>query len=283
MARLSNFFADSIGDVTVANVTDPRELPVQVGVPYIKDWTNAHDRGDSTNFWYRSIPTYLQMFNDEWASVYTAQTWNNPNPTQAGVTPVYYKATTASEILGGYLVYTDVNNYSTVCDLTGTGWLTNVIGLANHGQASGCRTYIRITVDGNEYEFKSFLDYRNDGTTSDDERLVWGLTTYGANSTSSPHSGGPWANGYGDYGTGRENRTRFLKYDKDTMILSSGEQYFTIPNPYTFNSFRGFIGLRFESTIKVEVKNEPVSGASLSTSAFSDHAAAFIKRDIITS
>ena len=285
MATLSNFFADSIGDVTVAEVTNPRELPITVGVPYIKDWTNTHERSDTTNFWYQSVPTYLQMYNDEWATVYTAQTWNNPNPTQAGVVSTYYKATDNSSILGGYLIYdaaTDVNNYATVCDQSGSGWLTNAIGLANQGQPTGTETYMKITVDGQAYEFKSLLDLRNDGANSDDERLIFGMTVTGTNWTTSPHGGGPWAGSYGDYGTGRNSRTRFIKYHKDTMIQSMGEATYGIVNPYYFNQFRGFLGLRFESAIKVEVKNVPPSGAAQSTAAYSNYACAFIKRDIIT-
>ena len=285
MAKLSNFFADSVGDVTVSEVTDPRELPISVGNVYIKDWVNTHEHAAGTNFWYHSLPTFLQMYNDEWSTVYTDQTWNNPNPTQAGVTARYYKATNASEILGGYLIYdptTDVNNYATVCNHTGTGWLTNVIGLGNVGQPSGTKTYIRITVDGNIYEFSSFLDFRNDEVNSNHERLVWGHSLLGTNDTSSPHSGGPWAGNYGDYGTGRHHRTRFIKFDKDTMIMSIGEQTHSIINPYHFNSYRGFLGLRFTSNLKVEVKNEPVAGAAQSTTSFANYAAALIKRDIIT-
>jgi len=285
MAKLSNFFADSVGDVTIQEVTDPREMPISVGNAYIKDWTSTHEHASATNFWFQALPTFLQMYNDEWTTVYTDQAWNNPNPTQAGVVDKYYKATNNSEILGGYLVYdpvTDVNSYATVCSHTGTGILTNVIGLGNVNQPSGTATYIKITVDGNVYEFKSFLDYHNDNANSNHERLIWGHTLIGTNDTTSPHSGGPWAGNHGDYGTGRQNRTRFMKFHKDTMIMSTGEQTHSIVNPYHFNSYRGFIGLRFNSSLIVEVKNEPVAGATQTTTNFANYAAALIKRDIIT-
>jgi len=73
MAKLSNFFADSVGDVTIQEVTDPREMPISVGNAYIKDWTSTHEHASATNFWFQALPTFLQMYNDEWTTVYTDQ------------------------------------------------------------------------------------------------------------------------------------------------------------------------------------------------------------------
>jgi len=292
MANLSTYFGSAIGSGESRYVRDPRKLPVQVCRPYVKDWTNAQEYIGAENFWYHSIPTYLQMYNDEWrirladpATDPVTERWNNPNPTQNGITGSYYKAVQEKDILGGWVYYTndDVNTYKTVCNLTGKpGILTNVIAPGNVGQPAGTKSYIKITVDGSEYEFKSFLSYYNNNANTDYERLMWGHSVIGTNNSASPHSGGPWAGNHGDYGTGRQNRTRFMKFHKDTMIMSTGEQTHSIVNPYHFNSYRGFIGLRFNSSLIVEVKNEPVAGATQTTTNFANYAAALIKRDIIT-
>ena len=291
MANLSTYFGSAVGTGESRYVRDPRKLPIQVGRPYVKDWTNAHESGNATNFWYQSVPTYLQMYDDEWkvrladpATDPATERWLNPNPTQNGITGSYYKAVQESEILGGYKYYTadDVNSYKTVCDLSGkAGILTNVIGPGNDNQPAGTLSYIKITVDGAAYEFKSFLSYYNNNANTDIERLLWGHFIVGSNQTSSPHPGGPWAGNYGDYGTGRNSRTRFFMYDKNTFIPNYTEQTYTLVNPFFFDQYRGFVGLRFDNSIKVEVKNEPVAGATQSTDGYSHITAAFVKYDIV--
>ena len=291
MANLSSYFGSSLGSGESRYVRDPRKLPIQVCRPYVKDWTNAHEYIGAENFWFHSIPTYLQMYNDEWrirladpSTDPATERWNNPNPTQTGITGSYYKAVQEEDILGGWIYYTndDANAYKTVCNLSGKpGILTNVIGPGNLGQPAGTKTYIKITVDGAEYEFKSFLSYYNDNANTDYERLFWGHSVLGNNNTGSPHSGGPWAGNYGDYGTGRQNRSRFMMFDKDTMVLNNTEQTMTIVNPYHFDLYMGFVGLRFDNSIKVEVKNEPVAGAVQSTTGYSHIACALVKYDTV--
>jgi len=284
MANLSSYFGDAVASGQSNNLTDPRELPVAVmSQPYVKSWVNQWDSATEQVFWYTSIPTYLHMYNTEWSSVYTDYAWGNPNPTNW--TTNYYKATNNASIMGGYLIHDPANTgtYETVMDHSGySGYLNWVIGLGHQGGVPGALTYIKITVDGQAYEFKGTLHFRNDQSTVGYERMVWGCWQDGTIAASSPYSGGMFGGSYTDYGTGRHNRYTFLSYNPDSMVPNMTENYPTMINPIHCKPVRGIQPLKFSNSIKVEVKNEldPTDTSGQSTTYFSNYACCSVTRDL---
>jgi hypothetical protein len=283
MANLSTFFGDAIATGQPNDVVDPRQLPIGVYLhPYVKSWVNQWDYAREAVFWDTSIPTYLLMYNSEWSSTYS--TINNPNHTQAGMVGNYYKADDRDGILGGYIIYdptTDVGNYVDLVNHSGYGGYLNwVMGPANEGQPAGTQTFMKITVDGQDYEFQATLHYRNNEANSNAERLVFGCFAIGTDAAASPYSGGMFGNNYGDMGTGRHNRNTFISKHPTTLVQSMTEQTVTLINPFNISPVRGIQALRFENSIRVQVKNVPPAGAAQSTTAYSNYCAASVTRDL---
>ena len=284
MATLSSFFGDAVGTGQVNDVTDPRQLPISIQYhPYVKTWTNTNDNATEEVFWYTSIPTFLHMYNDEWSSVYTDYAWGNPNFTQPGMVDKYWKATDNSSIMGGYLIYDPVNvgTYQTVADHSGYGGYLNwVVGLGNQAQPAGTLTYIKITVDGQEYEFEGVLHYRNDEPNSSWERMVWGTWVNSTATYTNPYSGGMFGGQHGDLGTGRHNRNRFLSINPTSQVQNKTENSCQLITPSEIMNTRGMQALRFENSVKVEVKNVPPEGATQSVAGFSNYSCCSITRDL---
>jgi len=291
MGNLSQYFGDAVASGQSQYTTDPRLLPVGVyGYGYIKTWSNTNDNASEEVFWYNSIPKMLHMYNDQWSTVYTDHTWGNPNFTDANATNHSsvdnFEATNESGINGGYRIVdytTQANTYVSVCDHSGfSGYLTWVIGLGNHGQPIGSKSYIKITVDGQAYEFVGNLHYRNGSATSSIERLYWGCITHtGSTGTS---DGGMFGHAYSSLGAGNHHRSYYYTKN-DRNIITRPEEGINLPHPEEAIPSRGFPALRFSNSIKVEVKIEAPSGGTYATNGsanyFSNYAAAAICKDVV--
>ena len=297
MANLSQFFGDAVASGQSQYTTDPRILPV--GVYYnarIKTWSNSDNISYDQNFWYMTIPRLLQMYNDQWTSVYNDYPWVNLNfkdSNAAGHTAVdNFEATNAAEIPGGYAIVdyaTQADTWVDVCNHSGYGgYLSWVCGLGNYGVPVGSKSYIRITVDGQSYEFVGNLHYRNGATNSSHERLLWG-SLGGASTTSNPWAGGMFGGSHSDFGTGDHNRTYY--FTKNSMgVYTRPEEVKFLTMPDEALPAKGFTALRFENSIRVEVKIQHPNGsyavasqgANTNTNPyFSNYAACALYKDLV--
>lgn len=297
MANLSQFFGDAVASGQSEYTTDARLLPVGVyHVPYIKTWSNYTDGAHEQVFWYNSLPRMFNMYDDQWATVYSDYTWANPNFKNDNATNHTqidnFEAATNSDIDGGYVIVdynTQQDTWVDVCNHSGFGgYLGWVIGLGNHGAEVGGKSYIKITVDGVEYEFVGNLHYRNGSATSSHERLLWGCLM-STSTTSNPFAGGMFGANHSSLGVGSHHRSYY--YTRNSMgVYTHPEESVNVPLPDEFIPGKGFIPLRFDNSIRVQVKIShpnnsyalPSQGANTQTSPyFSNYAAACIKRDLV--
>lgn len=298
MANLSQFFGDAVASGQSQYTTDPRLLPVGVyGYGNIKTWSNTIDSPHEQVFWYNSAPKMLHMYANEWSSVYTDYSWDNPNFDDANVAGhsniEAFKATTNAEIPGGYRIVdytTEADTYVDVCNHSGFGgYLTWVLGLGNYGMPVGSNSYIKIIVDGVEYEFKGNLHYRNGATVSSYERLYWGCLQGGV-TTTSPFSGGMFGASHADLGAGNHHRSYYYTMN-DYGIVTRPEESVSLPHPEEAIPSRGFTALRFENSIRVQVKiSSPLGqgyaamsqGANLKTGPyFTNYAMCALRKDLV--
>jgi hypothetical protein len=149
---------------------------------------------------------------------------------------------TAVNKSGAAIEISDANTWSTVCNLTGSGFLTAVIAPTTNLTASFIPS-IRITVDGVEYEFTTA------SAPAAYSRLVLGgipALIPIANTTSASAGIGD----YSDIGFGGSNT-------HNGLFVS---EYVYIPQPHRTIA-AGFAACRFEQSLKVEAKCSELASA----------------------
>jgi|GEM_PF-6665775 len=281
MATLSQFFGDAVASGQSEHITDPRKFPaVYCRYPRIKTNESTIHSAYQYQFWnamnvYRNINSADLAVNggteDGPAETWATNMVNSPAE-QAYAKAEFFDTRKRGEVK--QYTTADIGTYKVLCDITNeTGHLAWVVTPSAHGidlSVEQPDTAIRITVDGIAYEFTAqFIHYQTSNTLSR-QRLIWGNVSPGSSSGANFTSMHSWGSYY-DPGTYRNSADGYIGYGHNGVLYSPSSSW-SLMNPWGMNLFAGVKGLRFENSIKVEVKMNNL--AAMPTAEFAEYAAA---------